>query len=137
MGLLLVVVILGVLVVIAMSGTELRLDMEPPGLPSSETATGAAAGPAPASPASPARPTDAARRAACEASYEAVVSALATEQAASGTPAQTVEELVRDGWLDPSVVTTEPGITLEAVDGAATGRVLVDGQPGPAGCALR
>lgn len=135
LSLLMVVAVIGVLVVTSMSANDFQLDMEPPGGTLPESSAGAVKTPAP-SPA-PARPRDAARQAVCEANYRAVETALASEQAASGTLSLTVEELVRDGWLSPSVVTDDPGITLEVANGAPTGRVLVDGQPGPAACGLR
>ena len=137
LSLVVVVAILGTLAVMSLRATELQLDMVPPDVTSTGAAQSTAPGSAPGPAASPVRPSDVARRAVCETSYQAVVSALATQQAASGARASSVGELVQAGWLDPAVLTAEPGISLEMVDGAPTGRVLVDGQPGPAACALR
>lgn len=133
LSVLVVVAILGGLAVLSMSATDFQVDMEPPGASMPEASPGAVQTPAPA----PARPGDAARQVACEANYRAVQTALATAQAASGTLAMTVEELVQGGWLSPSVATDDPGITLEVSNGAPTGRILVDGQPGPSACGLR
>ncbi len=127
LGLVLVVSIIAVLAVLSLSATEFRLDREPPEVASPETGAGGASGPI--------TPSDGARRVACESSYRAIEAALTTRQAASGTPALSVDELVRDGWLSGSALTPGAGITLEVVDGAATGRILVDGRPGLSGCA--
>lgn len=125
-SLLLVVSIIAVLAVMAMSASDFQLDMETPEVTAPPAAPGATG--------RPATPGGEGRRVACESNYRVVETAVATRQAAEGSLALSVEELVAGGWMNASVLSAAPGITLEVVDGVATGAVLVDGRPGLAGC---
>jgi len=132
MGVLLVVTILGVLGGLALLSTNLGWVGGQGSLASEGTV--------PTSPASPparaARPTPfgAAVGASCTADEKSVETAAAVAAASSGAPAASVAQLVAGRWLDH--VPGGPGYTieLETAGGRGTGRVLVNGKPGAAGC---
>jgi hypothetical protein len=121
-----VVAIIGVLAMISLSATDVQLDVEPLDEPPSGAGEPAF---------SPNKPGAEARWATCEANYRSVEAASATMQAATGRLALTVEELVQGGWLSSAPTPAADFVTLEVVEGTATGRILVNGQPGPGACA--
>lgn len=94
-------------------------------------------GAGPAGPAGPGGMMGAASITACNANVDLVEKALGTMTATGQPLPATVEELVARGGLSEAPVMRGYTLTLENVDGAPTGKVLVNGKPGVEGCALR
>lgn len=84
----------------------------------------------------PARLVDASQVQACRADVASLETALSTAQTVLGTAPTTLDDLVRRGFLSEAPYHPFFTFTPEVVDGAATGRVLVNGRPGKEGCAL-
>lgn len=84
----------------------------------------------------PARLVDAFQVQACRADVASLETALSTAQTVLGTAPTTLDDLVRRGFLSEAPYRPFFAFTPEVVDGAATGRVLVNGRPGKEGCAL-
>ena len=85
----------------------------------------------------PARPpTAAANTGACQISVRTIEQAAAAKRASDGTFPTGIDELVSGRWL--AEVPNLPGyeLSMEAVGGASTGRVLVNGRPADQGCAV-
>jgi hypothetical protein len=83
---------------------------------------------------SPSMPS-AARQAACRANVEVVEAAIGTKHATDGAYPSSIDELVNGHWLDSAPTSAGYQMTIEVLDGQATGRLLVNGQPAAQGCA--
>lgn len=83
----------------------------------------------------PARLVDVSQVQACRAEVASLESALSTAQTVLGTAPTTLDDLVRRGFLNEAPHQPFFAFTPEVVDGAGTGRVLVNGRPGKEGCA--
>lgn len=134
MGTLVVLVILGGLAVLVVtawptdpSGTSATLR----GLTSEANLAGKPAGGA-AALRTPVAPADAA---ACTANVRSVEQAAAAKHASDGAFPATVAELVAERWLATAPALAGHELTMEAIGGRPTGKILVNGRPAGEGCA--
>jgi hypothetical protein len=131
LGMVIVIAILGVLAMVAskaVTSPDLVID------PGSQPAPAEASTAPPSSPARPVSPATAAAVAACRLDERSVEDAATAMYASAGRYPTTIADLVAGRWLAAPPANTRYTLTLETVADRPTGRVLVNGNPGVAGC---